>query len=166
MMDNKLYHLAELIKLMATSVSQENAHWQNESISAALGLFENDLYFDEIKVTNDDGHRSITIGDTRGNLSRVNGRAIAEEEHRGYLLLYKEDVSKGKSFYYRCFPSVREIYERLKLVVNKVVLEDGFSWYERKDDTALDYYAKVIKEHAEVLERIGRTPQEIFNSCQ
>ena len=162
MMDNKLYHLAELIKLMSISVSKENAHWKSESISAALGLFESDLYFDEIKVTDDEGHRSITIGDTRGNFSRVNGRTIAKEEHKDYFLLYKEDVGKDNSFYYRCFPSVKEIYERLKMVMNKVVLEDSFSWYERKDEVALDYYAKVIKEHAEVLERIGRTPQEIF----
>ena len=164
-MDDKLYCLAELIKLMATSVSKEDAHWLNESISAALGLFESDLYFDEIKVTDDGKRRSITLGDMRGDISRVNGRTITKEEHLGYLVLYTEEVNENKSFYYRCFPSVKEIYEKLKMVLNKVVLDDGFSWYERKDDTALDYYSKVVKEHAEVLERIGITPQEIFNSC-
>lgn len=165
-MDDKLYRLAELIKLMAIDVSKENAHWETESISAALGLFESDLYFDEIKVVDSISYRNITIGDTRGDISRVNGRDIKAEEHKGCMLLYNESVGRGETFRYDCFPSVEEIYKRLQVVVNKGILDDGLSWYEKKDEEALDYYAKVILEHAEVMERIGKTPQELFDSCQ
>ena len=52
-MVDKFYNLAELIKLMALDVSKEQAHWKSESVSAALGLFESDLYFDEILVMDD-----------------------------------------------------------------------------------------------------------------
>lgn len=158
-MDKKLYNLAELIKLMATDVSKEKAFWQNESISDAIGLFESDLYFNEIKVTDDKKCRCITIGDTRGAISRVNGRKIEKEEHKGYMLLYSDTHHKG-------FPSVEEICERLKRITDRVVLTGTSTWYEKKSQEALDYYARVVIEHAEVLARIGRTPQEIFASCQ
>lgn len=161
-MVDKFYNLAELIKLMAKDVSKEKAFWRNESISAALGLFENDLFFDEIKVTDDSGHRCITVGDTRGNISRVNGREIEDAEHKGYMLLYNEN----SPLQYPCFPSVEEIAKRLKLIADNVVLTDRFAWYQKKSQEALSYYAKVVNEHADVLERIGRTPREIFASCQ
>lgn len=84
-MTDKLYDLTKLIRLMAFDASKPKAYWKEESVSSALGLFENDLFFDEISVTDGSGYRCITIGDTRGNASRVNGRKILEEEHKGYM---------------------------------------------------------------------------------
>lgn len=161
-MVDKFYNLAELIKLMALDVSKEQAHWKSESVSAALGLFESDLYFDEILVMDDGECRCVTIGDMRGKISRVNGRDIKEEEHKGFVRLYNEH----SPFYYPCFPTIEEIAKRLKLIADKKFLTDPLVWYQKQDKEALEYYAKVVTEHTEVLERIGKTPKELFDSCQ
>ncbi len=157
-MTNKLYDLTKLIRLMALDVSKSKAYWKKESVSSALGLFENDLFFDEISVTDDSGYRCIIIGDTRGNTSRVNGRRILEKEHKGYMCLYSEN----SPFHYRCFPSIKEIYSKLIAIRDKQILLDEFSWYEREDPKALDYYAEVVMEHVKILERMGKRPREIF----
>ena len=161
-MDKKLYELARLIKLMGKDVAKESAWWKVECISAAIGLNETEKFFDEISVTDDSGYRSITIGDTRGNVSRVNGRRISEEEHKGYMFLYSEN-REGK-YHYACFPPINEIYRRLCKVVQKEILAAPDTMYARKDAEALEYYAKVVTEHAEVLSKIGKTAQEILDS--
>lgn len=157
-----LYDLARLIKLMAVDVAKESSYWKFEKVSVALGLRETDEFFDEVRVTDDSGYRDIIIGDARGNVSRVNGRRVAAEEHKGYMLLYREDAP----FHYKCFPSVREIYERLIIVTKEQILTDEFAWYARKDKDALSYYAKVVAEHVDALEKLGKSPKEIFDSCQ
>lgn len=169
--------LAKLIKIMAKDVSKPDAWWKSESIGAALGLIETDIFFDEISVTDDSGYRNITIGDTRGNISRVNGRKIAEEEHKGYMLLYYECCNYKKCsriWKYRCFPSQKEIKNRLQKVVDKVPLiplgknncdSDEF-WYERRDETTLDYLSNVVKRYANAIANDSRTPEQIFSDYQ
>lgn len=169
--------LARLIKLMAKDVSKESSWWKMEHIGPALGLVETDDFFDEISVKDDSGYRSITIGDTRGNISRVNGRRITQEEHKGYMLLYSENctyeggTSKWK---YRCFPSQKEIAERLQQVIDKIPLipmnknncdSDEF-WYDNKDEETLTYLSDVVKKYADTIANDNRTAEEIFADCQ
>lgn len=169
--------LARLIKIMAKDVSKESSWWKNEQIGVALGLDETNDFFDEISVTDDSGYRSITIGDTRGNVSRVNGRKISDEEHEGYMLLYSENCTyKGneQKWKYRCFPSQKEIENRLQKVVDKIPLipmdknncdSDEF-WYEDREDKTLTYLSNVVKKYADTIANDNRTPEEIFADCQ
>ena len=162
-MDKQLYDLARLIKMLAKDVSKKDAWWKHEIVSRAIGLYETDTFFDEIRVTDDSGYRAITIGDTRGNISRVTGRRIAEDEHCGMMLLYRE--CREKKYVYRCFPSVEEICNRLQMVKDQVILRDEYAWYERTDPEALAYYSKVVCEHAQMLAKTGKTPKELFDAC-
>lgn len=169
--------LARLIKLMAKDVSKESSWWKVESLGPALGLLETDSFFHEISVEDDSGYRSITIGDTRGNVSRVNGRRIAAEERKGYMLLYSENATyknDRRVWKYSCFPSQKEIEERLQKVVDKVPLipldknncdYDEF-WYERRDEDALAYFSEVVKTYADTVARDKRTPEQIFLACR
>lgn len=169
--------LAKLIKIMAKDVSKESSWWKMEHVGAAIGLKETENFFDEISVTDDSGYRCITIGDTRGNVSRINGRRIAEEEHKGYMLLYSENCTYtgDKSVWkYRCFPSQKEIENRLQKVIDKVPLipmdknncdSDEF-WYKEKDDKTLSYLSGVVKKYADTIAKDSRTPEEIFADCQ
>lgn len=169
--------LASLIKIMAKDVTKESSWWKEESIGAALGLVETDDFFDEIRVTDDSGYRSITIGDTRGNVSRVNGREISEKEHKGYMLLYSENCSYKKTkriWKYKCFPSQKEIESRLQKVVDKIPLipmdknncDSDEYWYERRDEEALNYLSNVVKKYADTIANDIRTPEKIFADCQ
>lgn len=167
--------LARLIKIMAKDVSKESSWWKLENVGAALGLEETDDFFDEISVTDDSGYRCIIIGDTRGNVSRVNGRKIADDEHKGYMLLYTENCTykDGKRVwkYNRCFPSQKEIELRLQKVVDKIPLDknngdsDEF-WYQERDDKTLTYLSDVVKKYADTIASDSRTPEEIFADCQ
>jgi len=169
--------LARLIKIMAKDVSKESSWWKTENIGAALGLEETDTFFDEISVTDDSGYRCITIGDTRGNVSRVNGRRIDEDEHEAYMLLYSENCTYNgnkRIWKYPCFPSQKEIEKRLQDVVDKIPLipmdknncdSDEF-WYERRDDEALTYLSNVVKKYADTIADDSRTSEEIFADCQ
>ena len=168
--------LARLIKIMRKDVSRENSWWKTEKIGPALGLTETDDFFDEISVTDDSGYRSITIGDTRGNVSRVNGRQITDDEHKGYMLLYSENCTyKGKKrvWKYRCFPSQKEIEDRLQKVVDKIPLipmdknnsDSDEYWYEDREDKTLAYLSEVVKKYADTIAQDNRTPDEIFEGC-
>lgn len=169
--------LAKLIKIMAKDVAKESGYWKAEHIGSAIGLKETDSFFDEISVTDDSGYRSITIGDTRGNVSRVNGRKIAKEEHKGYMLLYSENCTYRENtrvWKYKCFPAQKEIEDRLQKVIDKIPLipmdknncdSDEF-WYENRDDNTLTYLSDVVKRYAETIANDSRTPEEIFAACQ
>lgn len=169
--------LAKLIKMMAKDVSKEDAWWKMEQIGAALGLDETDPSYGEISVTDDSGYRSITIGDTRGNISKVNGRKITEEEHKGYMLLYYENCNyknDERVWKYRCFPPQKEIEKRLQMVLEKIPLipldknncdSDEF-WYEDRNDDALAYLANVVKTYADTIAKDSRTPEQIFEDCK
>lgn len=162
---------------MAKDVSKEDSWWKTEQVGIALGLVETDDLFDEISVTDDSGYRSITIGDTRGNISRVNGRRIAKEEHKGYMLLYSENCDYDgdkRKWKYRCFPNQKEIEERLQKVVDKIPLipmdknncdSDEF-WYENRDDETLSYLSNVVRKYADTIANDSRTPEEIFADCK
>lgn len=166
--------LARLIKIMAKDVSKENSWWKMEHLGAALGLEET---FGEISVTDNSGYRCITIGDTRGNVSKVNGRRIAAAEHKGYMLLYSENCtykSDKRVWKYRCFPDTKEIEDRLQKVVDKIPLipmdknncdSDEF-WYEDKDDRTLTYLSDVVKKYADTIANDSRTPKKIFADCR
>lgn len=169
--------LARLIKIMAKDVSKKSSWWKLEHLGSALGLEETDDFFDEISVTDDSGYRSITIGDTRGNVSRVNGRKIMEKEHKGYMLLYSENATydeKGEKWKYRCFPSQAEIEKRLQNVIDKIPLipldknncDSEEFWYTDRDEETLSYLSDVVKKYADTIAKDGRSPEEIFESCQ
>ncbi len=167
--------LAKLIKLMAKDVSRESSWWKQENIGPTIGLEETDTFFDEISVTDDSGYRCVTIGDTRGNVSRVNGRKISQEEHKGYMLLYTENCKyeNGKSKWkYRCFPCQAEIADRLQKILDKIPLIDKNNcdsdefWYENRDEETLAYFSSVVKKYADTIEADPRTAEEIFADCQ
>lgn len=172
-----IYKLAELIKLMAKDVSREEAWWKTEKLGPVLGLEETDTFFDEISVTDDSGYRNIVIGDTRGNVSRVNGRKISEEEHKGYMILYYENCSYNGErdvWKYRCFPPTKEIADRLQKVYEKIPLipldkyncDSDEYWYDSKDEQALEYLSNVVKEYADAIYRDERTAKEIFQAME
>lgn len=168
-----LRKLARLIKIMAKDVSKPNSYWKMEDIGAALGLIETEDFFDEISVTDDSGYRAITIGDTRGNISRMNGRKILENEHKGYVLLYSESCSyKGNKrvWNYNCFPSIEEIASRLQKIVDRIPLNEknGVTYacmYESNEQT-LEYLSGVVKKYADKIASDSRTPDQIFSDCQ
>ena len=169
--------LAKLIKIMAKDVSKPDAWWKIESVGAALGFVETDSFFDEISVTDDSGYRAITIGNTRGNVLGVNGRKVAKDEHRGYMLLYSENCEyrdDKRVWKYSCFPSQREIENRLQKILDKVPLvplgknncdSDEF-WYKNRDKDTLEYFANVVKRYADTIAKDSRTPEQIFADCQ
>ena len=169
--------LAKLIKIMAKDVSKDSSWWKIEQIGPAIGFNETEDFFGEISVEDDSGYRSITIGDTRGNISRVNGRRIEREEHKGYMLLYSENCSyenDKRKWKYSCFPSQKEIENRLKKIVDKVPLIpmdknncdfDEF-WYENRDDETLTYLSDTVKLYADTISKDKRTPEEIFAACE
>ncbi len=169
--------LARLIKIMAEDVSKDSSWWKSENIGAAIGLPETDTFFDEISVTDDSGYRCITIGDTRGNISRVNGRRITEDEHKGYMLLYSENCSYKDSeriWKYHCFPSESEIADRLQKVYKEVPLiplnkencDSDEYWYSAKNKDTLRYLSNVVKKYADVILADKRSADSIFKSCQ
>ena len=169
--------LARLIKLMGKDVAKESSWWKMELIGPAIGLVETDTFFDEISVTDDSGYRCILIGDTRGNVSRVNGRKIKKEEHKGYMLLYSENCNykdEKRTWKYRCYPSQKEIEDRLQKVIDKIPLipldknncDSEEFWYEDRDDKTLTYLSDVVKKYADTIAQDKRSPEEIFNSCQ
>ena len=168
--------LAELIKLMAEDVCKERSWWKMETIGPALGLPETDDFFDEISVTDDSGYRAITIGDTRGNVSRVNGRKISESEHKGYMLLYSENCRyKGSKriWKYKCFPGKKEIADRLQKVADKIPLipfgkyncDSEEFWYHNRDEDTLSYLSGVVKKYADRIASDDRTAKQIFDAC-
>lgn len=169
--------LAKLIKLMAKDVSKESSWWKMEHVGAAIGLEETATFFDEISVTDDSGYRCITIGDTRGNVSRITGKRISQKEHKGYMLLYSENCSYEKDcrkWKYKCFPPQKEIEERLQKVIDKIPLipldknncDSEEFWYESKDDNTLTYLSDVVKRYADKIENDKRTAEQIFADCQ
>lgn len=168
--------LAKLIKLMAEDVSSEKAWWKRERVGAAIGLPETDTFFDEISVTDDSGYRCITIGDTRGNVSRINGRRIAEEEHMGYMLLYSENCRYNgdrRVWKYRCFPSQRELADRLQKVYDKIPLipldKNNCDFdeyvYESRSEENLSYLSSVVKKYADTIAADKRSAEEIFKNA-
>ena len=168
--------LAKLIKLMAKDVSYESSWWKHENIGPVIGLYETDTFFDEISVTDDSGYRCITVGDTRGNVSRVNGRPIKKEEHKGYMLLYSENSSykNGKRVWkYKCFPSQEEIANRLQTVLdgNSLIPLDKNNcdteefWYSERDDETLKYLSGIVRKFADIIAADPRTAEKIFSDC-
>lgn len=169
--------LAALIKIAAKDVTKESSWWEWSNIGIILGIHETNDFFGEISVKGNSGYRAIVIGDTRGNISQVNGRKIPEEEHKGYMLLYSENCNyegSEKKWKYRCFPSQKEISNRLQKVVDKIPLipidkyncdSDEF-WYEKRDEEALAYLSDVIKKYADIIANDIRTPKEIFAACR
>ena len=168
--------LAKLIKLMAEDVSSEKAWWKQEHVGTAIGLPETDTFFDEISVTDDSGYRCITIGDTRGNVSRINGRRIAEEEHMDYMLLYSENCRYNgarRVWKYRCFPSQKELADRLQKVYDKIPLipldknncDFDEYWYESRGEENLSYLSNVVKKYADTIAADKRSAEEIFKNA-
>lgn len=167
--------LAKLVKIMARDVSKEEAWWKTEQVGDVIGLCETDTFFDEISVTDDSGYRSITIGDTRGNVSRVNGRKISENEHMGYMLLYSENCDYSKNheqWRYKCFPPQKEIAHRLQMVCDEIALipldkrncDSEEYWYSDKNVKTLKYFASVVKKYADTVNADERSVEEIFES--
>lgn len=172
-----LSKLAKLIKLMGKDIAKDDSWWKTNYLGPVLSMRETDQFFDEISVTDDSGYRSITIGDTRGNVSRVNGRRIKEEEHRGYMLLYSENSyweNEKRKWKYSCFPSQKEIERRLQAVIDEIPLisekknncDSEEYWYERKDKEALRYLSTVVKEYADRIATDSRTPEQILADAQ
>ena len=169
--------LAKLIRIMAKDVAKEDSWWKQENIGPSIGLEETTTFFDEISITDDSGYRCITIGDTRGNVSRINGEKIKEKEHKGYMLLYSENCGykDGKRVWkYRCFPNQKEIAKRLQMVVDKIPLipmdknncdSDEF-WYESRSEETLIYLSNVVKIYADKISNDPRSAKEIFDDCQ
>lgn len=169
--------LAKLIRIMAKDVAKEDSWWKQENIGPAIGLEETTTFFDEISITDDSGYRCITIGDTRGNVSRINGEKIEEKEHKGYMLLYSENCGykDGKRVWkYRCFPNQKEIEKRLQMVVDKIPLipmdknncDSEEFWYESRSEETLIYLSNVVKIYADKISNDPRSAKEIFDDCQ
>lgn len=170
--------LASIIKLAAHDVSKESSWWKLEKIGPMLGLEETDTFFDEISVTDDSGYRNIRIGDTRGNVSRVNGRRISDEEHKGYMLLYSEQCvykNQERQWKYSCFPSEHEIAKRLQMVLDKGPLipldkkncDSEEFWYEDRDEETLSYLSSVVKKYADTIANDTRSARKIFvDACK
>ena len=172
---NGIDKLANLIKLMAQDVSKEENWWKTEYVGPVIGLPETEEFFSEISVTDDSGYRSITIGDTRGNVSRVTRRHISEEEHKGYMLLYSENSTwdgDEELWKYECFPSQEEIAKRLQAVLDKKPLipldknncDSEEFWYENRDEKTLQFLSDTVRIYADKISIDPRTVEAIFET--
>lgn len=167
--------LASLIKLCAKDISRPGNYYKDNYVSIMLGFHATDAEPGELYVTDDSGYRSITLGDTRGNVSLDTGKRNNRLKHHGYMLLYSDqatyDTGKEK-FQYPNYPSVAEIANRLEQIANGISLipegknncdYDEF-WYDNRKPETLQYLADLVNKFAKAAAEDTRSAQEIFNS--
>ena len=166
------YKLAQLIKLAAKDVSEEDAWWKCEDVARMLEFEKTDSEPDVLEVTDDSGYRSIIIGDIRGNISLDTKKRDNKIFHKGYVYLYSEESSyrgDAENWEYRCFPPTKEIVTKLEKLYNSEYCPDIFSYYNGDDEnvsSCVTYLSGVVKKYVDKIASDKRSALEIFNSCQ
>lgn len=167
------YKLAQLIKLAAEDISREDEYCKTEDVTMMLGMTRSDSAPGIIEVKDDSGYRSIVIGDTRGTVSLDTGKPDIGIKHKGYMLIYSENcnyIGEKDVWKYRCFPSVKEISERLykvacyeSLIPSCINCDSDEYWYDNNTEESRKYLGDFVRECAERIGNDPRTAKEIFN---